>query len=194
MGWDWRLRRQNTYWAIFQSTHPVWDGTFAVNPKDKAAIISIHPSRVGWDGLRSRGLLFSFYFNPPIPCGMGHKGVITMTKEILFQSTHPVWDGTPFRAHLPCRRQDFNPPIPCGMGLVNSTGFNYFRGISIHPSRVGWDSICRFKHSCDVYFNPPIPCGMGLVPNSLRTISRKFQSTHPVWDGTQICSSRRSQS
>ena len=37
----------------------------------KAALISIHPSRVGWDYLYTPLATHSGYFNPPIPCGMG---------------------------------------------------------------------------------------------------------------------------
>ncbi len=34
---------------VFQSTHPVWDGTYSDDMKELAEKISIHPSRVGWD-------------------------------------------------------------------------------------------------------------------------------------------------
>ena len=33
----------------FQSTHPVWDGTATLAAVHALAVISIHPSRVGWD-------------------------------------------------------------------------------------------------------------------------------------------------
>ena len=80
---------------VFQSTHPVWDGTSqALSPKPRSCdfnppipcgmglkpifmddlhiVISIHPSRVGWDEMR---------------------GIINF-HACIFQSTHPVWDGT----------------------------------------------------------------------------------------------------
>ena len=146
----------------FQSTHPVWDGTAAAKPLGRSMM----------------------YFNPPIPCGMGplilralviaaaisiHPSrvgwdsarPIAAPNNVLFQSTHPVWDGTGYDI--------------CGW---------YGERISIHPSRVGWDcSGSRiYSHADD--FNPPIPCGMGPAARSARHCARAFQSTHPVWDGT----------
>ena len=81
------------------------------------------------------------YFNPPIPCGMGRSLILLTWIRALFQSTHPVWDGT---KTLWCFDRDI--------------------GISIHPSRVGWDD----------------------SPTLSVVYDRRFQSTHPVWDGTQI--------
>ena len=123
----------------FQSTHPVWDGTFDSIVKVAVEEISIHPSRVGWDqqlGARQCGFAD---FNPPIPCGMGL--VVVELHDLIFH---------------------FNPPIPCGMGLSRIKRPCSVRLISIHPSRVGWDDV-GFCHT---------------------TTSFRFQSTHPVWDGT----------
>ena len=139
--WDGtRLVRLVTYFsALFQSTHPVWDGTQETANDVRKQHISIHPSRVGWDPV-SIWLCVS----PPE-----------------FQSTHPVWDGTVAgEIDLPCWA-DFNPPIPCGMGRKLCRCQSDAFSISIHPSRVGWDQA--------------------------RQLSRpylQFQSTHPVWDGT----------
>ena len=80
--------------------------------------ISIHPSRVGWDARK----------------------LYNDMEKFLFQSTHPVWDGTRskfLRSYLP---EHFNPPIPCGMGHVDN-----------------WKETLYNED-----FNPPIPCGMGL--------------------------------
>ena len=79
-------------------------------------MISIHPSRVGWD--------------------LHHMHNINGAQ--LFQSTHPVWDGT-VGGGVPMRKGE----------------------ISIHPSRVGWDGNERFVWYAIEHFNPPIPCGMG---------------------------------
>ncbi len=80
--------------------------------------ISIHPSRVGWDVYHiTYKEEESVYFNPPIPCGMGRDcsaghldtvGISIHPSRVgwdntfrhsvyrlpIFQSTHPVWDGT----------------------------------------------------------------------------------------------------
>ncbi len=78
--------------------------------------ISIHPSRVGWDADNKKNTPDIQNFNPPIPCGMGPEECLDAAAAELFQSTHPVWDGTP-----PPHKRGQIPPI------------------SIHPSRVGWD-------------------------------------------------------
>ena len=88
-----------------------------------------------------------------------------------FQSAHPVWERT-FLANLTL----------------------YSREISIHPSRVGWDQPDLFRSLRCQNFNPPIPCGMGRrLCDFLRCRSR-FQSTHPVWDGTSPWRNRSSPS
>ena len=124
-------------------------------------------------------------FNPPSPCGEGPLAVNPRSAWTLFQSTLPVWGGTTF---LPAVLQsiqisihpprvgrdlaeisrntwmmDFNPPSPCGEGRTTVHGF-------IKISR---------------YFNPPSPCGEGLQ-NSIGQLGADiFQSTLPVWGGTQ---------
>ena len=64
-------------------------------------------------------------------------------------------------------------------GMISMDG-----GISIHPSRVGWDILIYPAAPDHLNFNPPIPCGMGHVKTEADLYSYKFQSTHPVWDGT----------
>ena len=148
--------------------------------------ISIHPSRVGWDVKFAIGILIL----------------------MLFQSTHPVWDGTRHKNFPAFSKRNFNPPIPCGMGpgccgtSLTSTTFQSTHpvwdgtelalwdydalAISIHPSRVGWDGTRFCLSLTSRYFNPPIPCGMGPAHGFFTDVSARFQSTHPVWDGTVI--------
>ena len=125
--------------TVFQSTHPVWDGTQEQRAAGMAAQISIHPSRVGWDRKlhpREPERIISIHpsrvgwdcgktprssrrpdFNPPIPCGMGLSDPASVLTNAVFQSTHPVWDGT----------------LPSDTTKTDTA-------ISIHPSRVGWDA------------------------------------------------------
>ena len=104
-------------------------------------LISIHPSRVGWDPRLQPSLLNQHnYFNPPIPCGMGRSLAWMLRSRLTFQSTHPVWDGTGALTGILSAPFDFNPPIPCGMGQCGLGGDVEPTDISIHPSRVGWDS------------------------------------------------------
>ena len=130
-------------------------------------------------------LSFSYYFNPPIPCGMGHQALRL--------------DRNP--------NTDFNPPIPCGMGHAFDIATESFRVISIHPSRVGWDFAAVHVVSSKFEFQSTHPVWDGtlrrLYPFQTGHISihpsrvgwdicrrisatnhRTFQSTHPVWDGT----------
>ena len=72
VGWDEKSDDAPYRAWVFQSTHPVWDGTFDGIALKEYAEISIHPSRVGWDIATS----------------------YARTLATIFQSTHPVWDGT----------------------------------------------------------------------------------------------------
>ena len=137
---------------------------------------------------------------------MGLGETVTKARHALFQSTHPVWDGTiyvDFSLHL---SRYFNPPIPCGMGpedCLDDAAAELFQSthpvwdgtprevrlyqrhrISIHPSRVGWDKRLFYIDYKLFNFNPPIPCGMGRLSYNVTMTYREFQSTHPVWDGT----------
>ena len=78
-----------------------------------------------------------------------------------FQSTHPVWGGTTPSSGKRWKQSHFNPPTPCGVG-----------------PKVFADQWYKSD------FNPPTPCGVG--PGGMRGLARigSFQSTHPVWGGT----------
>ena len=78
--------------------------------------ISIHPPRVGRDPNDPVCRSAPRYFNPPSPCGEGLCRCFSPSNRPGFQSTLPVWGGTP-------------PP--------KWDGFRHW--ISIHPPRVGRD-------------------------------------------------------
>ena len=60
-------------------------------------------------------------------------------------------------------------------------------GISIHPPRVGRDQDHYGQSSHGGRnFNPPSPCGEGQASALVLTNGPLFQSTLPVWGGTQI--------
>ena len=104
----------------FQSTHPVWDGTFCDSLEDFSGKISIHPSRVGWDQSSPRCRWIAGYFNPPIPCGMGlcAKRLRELEEKISIHPSRVGWDS--WRRLALGATIHFNPPIPCGMGLTIS--------------------------------------------------------------------------
>ena len=116
---------------------------------------------MGWDSARLRRTVTPPDFNPPTPCGVGRYRTTAQKRLPTFQSTHPVWGGT---------------------GSISSKVT--FSPISIHPPRVGWD-IVRFSSGIRLFnFNPPTPCGVGPVVFFTSRIAPSFQSTHPVWGGT----------
>ena len=55
VGWDLITLCFGLEFSLFQSTHPVWDGTRAEKGGGGDMAISIHPSRVGWDRSRYHG-------------------------------------------------------------------------------------------------------------------------------------------
>ena len=125
-------------------------------------------------------------FNPRIPYGMrrillsGHGNLIGISIHASrmgcdrccrrrgprcrrFQSTHPVWDATPFIYENEWCFTYFNPRIPYGMRPVPADqGSTTARFQSTHPV---WDATIPFRVRC------------------ARLI---FQSTHPVWDATRF--------
>ena len=70
------------------------------------------------------------------------------------------------------------------MGPVQPRGNRPIQTISIHPSRVGWDSVPRGFGASRKNFNPPIPCGMGQgqvhVPSGNHDIS--IHPSRVGWD------------
>ena len=98
----------------------------------------------------------------PSRVGWDSLDIWTNLDSFAFQSTHPVWDGT--------------------ISVTVNTPEGY---ISIHPSRVGWDIKGERAKLYPRDFNPPIPCGMGHDEIGHYLELGEFQSTHPVWDGTQ---------
>ena len=190
----------------FQSTHPVWGGTSQHLQEARFVVISIHPPRVGWDRRRAIGFGYGHHFNPPTPCGVGLHRNQPAASHKQFQSTHPVWGGTPGQEGKHRLGRYFNPPTPCGVGpraghpcrcihrfqsthpvwggtrAAQDYGRRYY--ISIHPPRVGWDR-CAIAESIteDISIHPPrVGWDLQLERNYAGISS--FQSTHPVWGGT----------
>ena len=101
------------------SIHPPrvgWDE--CVQRQSAEVEISIHPPRVGWDCPLLASLSRLPNFNPPTPCGVGLLSCLLNLPGQTFQSTHPVWGGTPRPLFSLC-----------------------IEAISIHPPRVGWDGV-----------------------------------------------------
>ena len=124
-------------------------------------VISIHPPLVGWDPEILSQPLHGLYFNPPTPCGVGPVFLSKTIFSTRFQSTHPLWGGTP------C--------VTPALSVLH---------ISIHPPLVGWDLRRWPPCGWSRYFNPPTPCGVGRCQPRPGSRPDQFQSTHPLWGGT----------
>ena len=77
----------------FQSTHPVWGGTDAIEERLRALAISIHPPRVGWDLLWClKNAIVHISIHPP---RVGWDGLSPPSKTKTPISIHPPrvgWD------------------------------------------------------------------------------------------------------
>ena len=129
-------------------------------------------------------------FNPPTPCGVGLCFAQNVVKRCKFQSTHPVWGGTPEIAHA-LRAKAFQSTHPVWGGTDSVCPCTLASSISIHPPRVGWDPADVPADRLHNNFNPPTPCGVG--PVSLRQLRwMDTISIHPPrvgWDqgGAENC-------
>ena len=130
------------------------------------ALISIHPPRAGRDqeadGQRDQRL----HFNPPSPCGEGHKKV-PVQFPVTSISIHPPRAG----------RDDDLEILP----KPNS--------ISIHPPRAGRDGIIQ-QLAVHVIFQSTLPVRGGTYQRLKLYSSGIFQSTLPVRGGTQSVNAR----
>ena len=100
----------------FQSTLPVWGGTFGAVRHGERIRVSIHPPRVGRDTISSKIALCSSVSIHPPRVGRDLRWVALIFGWILFQSTLPVWGGTSDRRAASPAGAGFNPPSPCGEG------------------------------------------------------------------------------
>ena len=151
------------YISPFQSTLPVWGGTFMVCLLSGLALYFNPPSPCGEGLLSYADDATQEDFNPPSPCGEGpyrarrSPGAGTI-------SIHPPRVGRDPRLGGPARLQhqiSIHPPR-VGRDLVARETLARREAISIHPPRVGRDR--------EIIIPPE-----GYV---------LFQSTLPVWGGT----------
>ena len=145
---------------IFQSTRPLRGGTIDFMFSPPFSNISIHPPLAGRDKVLPSGHQASEYFNPPAPCGAGHRMPAFCKGWVRFQSTRPLRGGTDqhFLGHVPTAIS-IHPPL-AGRDPLDVLRY-YAPGISIHPPLAGRDNRrCSWVPRA-WYFNPPAPCGAG---------------------------------
>ena len=85
------------YFALFQSTSPVWRTTTMTVNTAGMIMISIHVPRVEDDNYFFVYVLTVQYFNPRPPCGGRLTRAVDNYAGIEFQSTSPVWRTTAFQ-------------------------------------------------------------------------------------------------
>ena len=149
--------------SSFQSTLPVWGGTAAISHHRRKNQISIHPPRVGRDGIIR----------------------IPDNAVQIFQSTLPVWGGTEDnKAGISAICISIHPPRVGRDGSVSQDPCLSAQFQSTLPVWGGTSATTK-PETCQRNFNPPSPCGEGLDRYSLiATENKTFQSTLPVWGGT----------
>ena len=151
--------------TIFQSTLPVWGGTFVAQDMLPNVRISIHPPRVGRDNPRA----------------------VVCSDACQFQSTLPVWGGT--RGHPPTRPLpggDFNPPSPCGEGQGRPPAKKGGAGFQSTLPVWGGTETLYVQSSGKPNFNPPSPCGEGLGMAENRKRPEDFNPPSPCGEGPLI--------
>ena len=124
------------------------------------------------------------YFNPPAPCGAGpsrHKGP---EGPIRFQSTRPVRGGTANKKSNSTRINNFNPPAPCGAGLFLGTQIPKRLDFN-PPAPCGAGRILYIAALHLLYFNPPAPCGAGLADCAVNARAVAI-SIHPPRAGRDL--------
>ena len=80
----------------------------------------------------------------------------------------------------------FNPPSPCGEGPSAALFTSPPRPISIHPPRVGRDAGYTLGSAAQLTFQSTLPVWGGTQLNTNGNNGRIFQSTLPVWGGTAM--------
>ena len=104
-------------------------------------------------------------------------------EQLRFQSTHPVWGGTPTCISTSCKRR-FQSTHPVWGGTRNlSTSYPRQKKFqSTHP--VWGGTMVTNLVSFRAAFQSTHPVWGGTAPTGSGAILTAFQSTHPVWGGT----------
>ena len=175
----------SSFSRVFQSTHPMRGATLPDDVRALLRLISIHAPHAGCDvapsEASSRTVSISIHA-PHAGCDLvvrlavsvavaisihaPHAGcdcrfVASISRPVLFQSTHPMRGATP-------------PPVPD----------RFRRTISIHAPHAGCDSILLSMASITPHFNPRTPCGVRRKPMKTCETLPVFQSTHPMRGAT----------
>ena len=169
---------------VFQSTLPVWGGTAKLLTIAFCSSISIHPPRVGRDNLKlGYGGTKTISIHPP-RVGRDPAQHMIGPHKYLFQSTLPVWGGTPLCPPKRLDIYDFNPPSPCGEGLW-VTSLCVF-GFVFQSTLPVWGGTWRRRiRRLLTNFNPPSPWGEGPDAGAVRNPNQNFNPPSPCGEGPE---------
>ena len=128
---------------------------------DTCRRISIHAPRMGCDLAQTVKKSGNILFQSTHPVWDATSLFDCFSIVPLFQSTHPVWDATRY-------------------WLLYQTSQQFQ---STHPvwDATSWPATLSKYRS---HFNPRTPYGMRHITSVKVTSTTGFQSTHPVWDAT----------
>ena len=122
-------------------------------------------------------------FQSTLPVWGGTLRVGAVGDSCQFQSTLPVWGGTPHRSMLVLHRTVSIHPPRVGRDTLRRVAILYPHSVSIHPPRVGRDSRgCRGGRR-SWGFNPPSPCGEGPGSKISKQKGRCFNPPSPCGEG-----------
>ena len=145
----------------FQSTHPVGARQQWADICGHPLRISIHLPRVGQDDEQLIRAVRQILFQSTCPVWGRTSKEMGNLGDVVFQSTCPVWGRTMERLTSSDRRI-----ISIHLPRVGQDGHRHSRphisGISIHLPRVGQDQAAQSRAPVPRHFNPPAPCGAGL--------------------------------
>ena len=170
--------------ARFQSTHPLRGATISLPlfgtmmrisihaplagcdlcmPAEYIGLctISIHAPLAGCDQYSAPSTSSMRHFNPRTPCGVRLPPRGGGERRKKFQSTHPLRGAT-----------------DCGARMDDN------ESISIHAPLAGCDYPPEGAASAEKNFNPRTPCGVRRIAARGWTITKVFQSTHPLRGAT----------
>ena len=141
----------------FNPPSPCGEGLQVRRPQVGDSAVSIHPPRVGRDTKAPVHLVAYQKFQSTLPVWGGTPPSFTRVSPPRFQSTLPVWGGTTARKSRRKTHKGFNPPSPCGEGRVRPGSLPRGPPVSIHPPRVGRDSVDTLLQVCqlEVSIHPP---------------------------------------
>ena len=148
--------------------------------------ISIHPPRAGRDHLHPAVKWLERNFNPPAPCGAGHKKAVMQTLEGAI-SIHPPRAGRDDGLHRGCirtQRISIHPPragrdVWCSTMIFAAAAFQ-----STRPVRGGTKNNGYVKMADIISIHPP-RAGRDLFSQPCVLSNLTFQSTRPVRGGTR---------